>query len=124
MWNAGSLLGFLGATEGAVAAVVFAWAQNRNGQQFSMILTSQENAFHFTLIIIGAFMISGIFVRLSTTSKWFSKLGGVIVLTLGLVLTILSILTAFSIGGFIFYGAVFIMLGGVLLSLASVLQPR
>lgn len=45
------------------------------------------------------------------------------VLILGLVLTILSILSAFSIGMITFYGAIFVLLGGVLLILASLLQP-
>lgn len=120
LWQVGSILTVLGATEGAVAALVFAWAQNKN---LSHGLPSQENGFRFTLLIIAGFIISGIFALFSTASKRFSKIVRLMVLILGLVLTILSILSAFSIGMITFYGAIFVLLGGVLLILASLLQP-
>ena len=125
IWRVGVILGVLGAIEGAVAALVFAWAQYKNlppGLQFLMNVTSQDNGFRFTLVMIAGFVLSGILTLLSTISKRFSKLFGVIVLALGLALTVLSVLTSFSIGGFTFYGAIFVLLGGVLIIVASWLQ--
>ncbi len=119
----GRILGVLGAMEGAVAALFFAWAQYNNnppGLQFSMNVALQENGFRFTLVLIAGFILSGILLLLSPLSKTFSKLIAAIILTLGLVQTILSILTGFSIGGFTFYGAIFVLLGGILIILASI----
>jgi hypothetical protein len=124
MWQVGSIIGVLGATEGAIAALFSMSAELRNsGLQISIGVILHENGFLFTSVLATGFIVSGILAILSGAIKLLSRLTGVSILFLGIALSALSILSGFSVGGYTMYGATFVLFSGIWLILASRLQP-
>lgn len=121
----GAIFGILGAAEGVVAALVFAWIQTLStspGLLFSMHVTGQDNGSRFTLVLVVGFVLAGVLALSAIVIKRLSQYVGIVVLLLGLMLTVLSILAGFSVGGFSIFGAIFVLLGGLVLVFAPRLQ--
>jgi len=124
MWQVGSILGVLGAIEGAAAALIIMGVELRNSSlQISIGVILHENGFLFTSILAACFIVSGILALLSGALKLISQLTGMIVLFLGITLIALSLLSGFSVGGYTIYGASFVLFSGIWFVLASRLQP-
>jgi hypothetical protein len=109
-WAFGRTLSIIGGIEGALAALLFATGQGASAMPF------------LSLLVVG-FLSAVSIAWLARPHRSRARWAGPLELLLGVLLTMLGMLSGFSVGPFILPGAILVLSGGLLLMVASGLHP-